>query len=601
MTNIENLIDQMVELLNIPQINNPIFSSYKDEIYLNLINRLVHSLLLDNEAYKKINFKFLFEKIKQKEINSLCIVPCSFYVEKIIPSLKKQFKQIVIVDNFKKYEINGINIIDEESLFKYFINDIDSFFISALTPRITKYFQSKLNNKNYITLIDLLNKLCDEKSIDIIKYFPNTKILELLFKDIKPEMTFISKFFCNKLGIQHNGNFADILFSDNKRVNRDFYVSENKKNVVFIAPFFDDIYDKINLLLETNQFNVYWARFGDSDYSYYNKKYQSIYFDLEEILYYIKYKKLEKNTIFIVVTPIHYYYMVAFIKDRFPDSKVVHYAYDFLNLFCPYKFKNYYKEYTKQDDEIIEMEYHYLNSFLKGDIIDGIIYKDGGEDFYLLKEFKKPKLFFPTVKSKKIFILNKSDFTYSFIFMGSLYSEKFFHKRLFSDVFLFDVFKKVLDQDFNIDVYYAKNTDEVADDYREYFKDNPRINFIKGKALKELFKDIDSKYGFGWLIYDDDFEVVREHIKIILPSKIFAYMALGVPIVVVDDLETSAKFIAENEIGIVISRKDITNLKKILASYNYEKLKENVYKTREIYCLENYKQKFIDFINQFFD
>jgi len=59
-----------------------------------------------------------------------------------------------------------------------------------------------------------------------------------------------------------------------------------------------------------------------------------------------------------------------------------------------------YKKYRKLNDIQVEYEYKSLNKIIAQKLADGIIYKDGSDDFSVLKDYKKPKLFFPAVRSK---------------------------------------------------------------------------------------------------------------------------------------------------------------------------------------------------------
>ena len=51
----------------------------------------------------------------------------------------------------------------------------------------------------------------------------------------------------------------------------------------------------------------------------------------------------------------------------------------------------------------------------------------------------------------------------------------------------------------------------------------------------------------------------------------------------------------EYEIGIVVSQKDIYNLSKIIPTYDYEKLRNNVIAARKELSMETHIDKLLDF------
>ncbi len=561
------------------QILKEIDLSYIKKDEKDLLLRKIFPFILNFCSIDDINFKYIFEKILQKKVDNLCIIPCGYYTDLLLPFLKNKFKKIILVDNFKKGNLYGIPIIDEsqlDNLLSY--EKIDAFFISCITPSLIEYF----SNKYYPSLT----------SEEIVKFFLKKDLL-IKIDDLIDYLFFKEseyKKFLTPLAFE----LLKYEFNNTSNLNLSEKININKPTIVFISSFFFDIYEKIEILKKYINANYIWIRENKSEY--YKQNDDILNCSLLELLIIIKQLSL-KNVLFIIVLPISNYNLAAFIKDRFPEVKVINYIYDFLNIFCPYEYKELYKQTTNYPSILVESEYFFLEKFLKGEIIDGLLYKDGGEDFYLLKMCKIPKLFFPTVKSKKIYLTSKFNKLDKIIFLGTLYSPTY-HNELFSDVFLFDVFEKVLKQNFKIDVYYVK-LEYIINEYKNYFKNYSNIRFIKGKPLDILFQEIDLDYGFGWMIYDDDFKIVKKHTEIILPSKIFAYLALGVPIIVTSDLYKSAEFIEKYKIGIVINRKEINKLKEIIMKIDYNKLKQNVYNVREEFCLENYEKKFIEFIKKF--
>ena len=487
----------------------------------------------------------------------------------------------------------------------------------------SKKVAAHIKNKN-LFFLDENEQLIDEKKIFnlkdikklkqfdyiIITSYTYHKILEkkLLSSGVKKEkiFNFGENVFLNEIDIQ---NFFPI-YTKNYLTKKGFNIYEkfiydiqnSKKIILFIGPYFYDIYEKIRILKKNSNNFVVWCRL-DASYLYnYNETYD--FYELNnliDIIVLFKKYNLEFKISVITIHPISYYNLVYSIRYFLPRVKIIPYIYDWLNLFCPYEHKGLYKKYRNLTDDEVNEEYKSLDKIIEGKNIDGIIYKDGNEYFSLLKNFPKPKLFFPAVKSKKIFMsiskkqrnnLNK------IIFIGSLISKNIVLPTLFKDAILFNTFEQVLKQGFTIDVYYAKNTESVTNEYKKFFKNYKNFSVKKGDLLENLFPKIVGKYGWGWMIYDDDYAIIKEHINYTLPSKIFAYLALGAPIIVMDDFKQSAELIRKYNIGIVINRNEIGNVSEIIKRVNYEKMLENIIKAREIFVLENYEKKFINFLQK---
>jgi hypothetical protein len=241
-----------------------------------------------------------------------------------------------------------------------------------------------------------------------------------------------------------------------------------------------------------------------------------------------------------------------------------------------------------------------MDMILENRIANGIMHKDGGDRFPVLKNCSSNRLFLPACVSQHLYQEPEKDIVNldRFILFQSLYSPSSHTTELFDDVFLFDVFRDILKQDFLIDVYYIRSSEDVVNEYRKYFKDDDNIRFIKGKPLNELLPEIAGRYHWGYMIYRSDFKIVKQHVEASLPSRIFTYAALGIPIVITEDLRFSAEFIMKNGIGVVISKNDIPDLRAILREVDYSRLQRNIFKFREKYSMERYEKKFAGFIQQ---
>lgn len=121
-----------------------------------------HLFMIDAINFEKIDLSRIFYNKFQKNIKRLCIIPCSFYISKMLPYFKKYFKEIVLVDNFKRGELEGIPIITENELDP---NKVDAFYISALTNEIRSYFQEKFKKYPQMDVLEFFSLVEKEELI----------------------------------------------------------------------------------------------------------------------------------------------------------------------------------------------------------------------------------------------------------------------------------------------------------------------------------------------------------------------------------------------------------------------------------------------------
>jgi len=107
-----------------------------------------------------------------------------------------------------------------------------------------------------------------------------------------------------------------------------------------------------------------------------------------------------------------------------------------------------------------------------------------------------------------------------------------------------------------------------------------------------------SKYDFGAIIRPPEVmdRITPEALKISVRSyRQYNFFEAGLPIIISDRLEYFSKIIQENEIGFSICNNDIDNLFNIIKKHDYDKLRKNVIKFREIFLIDNHIKRVGDF------
>lgn len=395
------------------------------------------------------------------------------------------------------------------------------------------------------------------------------------------------------------GEALDLIYSlkDTRNIEHLFsLLGEDNVAIINFPGYLYDVYEKIKIL--QNNLNMKIVLLDAVLQPEIDSNNETVRANLMDVINYIRLRNNMSNIMFFSVHPLWRLVILNLIRTAFPDIKIIAYIYDWIHLFCPYEQRALLRQYLSLPIDYINSEYKVMDNILDGRIANGIIHKDGGDDWTILKSCPSKKIFLPATISKQ---LHQETGSYKgkpdrFILMQLLYSPTTHLPDLFDDVFLFDVFKDILKQGYFIDIYYFRNSEDIADEYRQYFKGEAGISFIKGKPLNHLLPEVAGKYQWGYMIYRSQFRIVKQHVEAALPSRIFTYAALGIPIVINEELRYSAGFIRDNGIGVVVSKDDIPNLRAILSNVDYNKMQRNILKFREKYSLENYENRFIRFI-----
>jgi hypothetical protein len=235
---------------------------------------------------------------------------------------------------------------------------------------------------------------------------------------------------------------------------------------------------------------------------------------------------------------------------------------------------------------------------------DGFIYKDGGGPMKeLLKTSSAPALqflpYFPRswmIKTKKKLVEKPR-----LVFAGTVGASG--SSRIYEDIKLLSLAQDLMSQGFPITIYnnsiYSKKYQKAFFcDYIDEAKDNPLFEFNSGIPLPDIISLLAESYEYGLMLYyfNDELLIGQEHLKASMASKIFTYLAAGIPILLSEELENMAELINKHRIGIVMSRKDIGDMQATLAKYSYVELQENVRAAQHELCLEKHMHKFINFI-----
>ncbi len=141
--------------------------------------------------------------------------------------------------------------------------------------------------------------------------------------------------------------------------------------------------------------------------------------------------------------------------------------------------------------------------------------------------------------------------------------------------------KMLAEQGINVHIYTNNPVNHPDGKYFHTYSEVPNLE------LNERM----SRYNYGFLINFHNMDAIDERLlKTTIANKFISYLEAGIPIVMNDEVEYMVSLIKRFNCGVVISEKDLPNMKKILEKQNYSKLLKGVEKARKYFSLETQKK-----------
>ncbi len=163
---------------------------------------------------------------------------------------------------------------------------------------------------------------------------------------------------------------------------------------------------------------------------------------------------------------------------------------------------------------------------------------------------------------------------------------------LFGDAQLLSMVKNLLKMQLNVDIYNnpllgsEEGYKDLYPDYMILQKHNKKFHFHRGVMPWEL-ADLITVYDFGLMLYDfSDVLVGNRHYQHIVPSKLFAYMEAGLPVIVSSRLTAVCNIINKFGIGFCIAEDQEETIIKLLRDCDYRKMRKNVVKARQVLSMD---------------
>ena len=129
-------------------------------------------------------------------------------------------------------------------------------------------------------------------------------------------------------------------------------------------------------------------------------------------------------------------------------------------------------------------------------------------------------------------------------------------------------------------------------------KTNPRLNIYPSVPNFKLANEI-GKYHFGILpnFKVIDYPILDFKLDMCTSNKFFNYLEAGIPIIISNELKFMAWIVQRYQIGIVVKRDDLNNLRNIISEYDYEQMVENILNVREKLSFQYNNKRLLNFLN----
>lgn len=167
--------------------------------------------------------------------------------------------------------------------------------------------------------------------------------------------------------------------------------------------------------------------------------------------------------------------------------------------------------------------------------------------------------------------------------------------QVFRDAKIHDIVDDLLQDPFLITVLnnpqLSRSMKSIKEQYpyfTELAEKNKNFEFRNGLPPWRL-KDYSKEFHYGLMLYSfDEILISKTHYQTIVPTKLFTYLELGIPVIVIDEMVAVSEVVRENDIGVVISRNEVKNLHNILKNVKnkYNVFIDNIYTYRQKYNMD---------------
>ena len=165
--------------------------------------------------------------------------------------------------------------------------------------------------------------------------------------------------------------------------------------------------------------------------------------------------------------------------------------------------------------------------------------------------------------------------------------------QVFKDAKMRDIVDDLLQGEFTLTVLNnpqlaikRKNIKDQYPYFMELSANMKNFEFESGHPPWKL-KDFTKEYQYGLMLYSfEGILISKPHYQYIVPSKLFSYVELGLPVIVIDEMLAVSEIVRQHGIGIVVSRDEVRELDTVLEKSEYDTYIDNINTFRERYNMD---------------
>jgi len=361
----------------------------------------------------------------------------------------------------------------------------------------------------------------------------------------------------------------------------DFTIEKSEKdNLVLIVPFenADHITRSSSKLKEIfNLYKLYYFSDSDGNMVEHFKASGSVDNSLYKLYVFLEHNHSNIDLIVINAIPSNFH-LIYFIKTLFPDIKVIISVLDILSFYGDKEKVVSELEFKQRYDFELTCEDYMIKN------CDGIIASISGKyaEETVFSKSKKYIQYYNFLPNKNNHFEHKEPENISFCYAGG-YLHTGSEKLISADIKMFNVFKPLVEQGYSVEAFFS-NIEENNINHTN-FKDLHKLaaqynfKFHSSKKIDDLLPMI-KHHTFAIMFYDftetTKANILKKHLCSAIPTKIFTYLAAGLPIIISEEIEAAAEFITKNGLGISISQNDIKAISDIATVENYNSIKKNI-------------------------
>jgi hypothetical protein len=172
---------------------------------------------------------------------------------------------------------------------------------------------------------------------------------------------------------------------------------------------------------------------------------------------------------------------------------------------------------------------------------------------------------------------------------------------VFGDLHYLPVIRTFTAQGMQVTAFASSTADEAGfralyADYLDEAASNPRFRLEHNRPVRTLIEQLRGRYHYGLLTYhhDEDVRVGRDHLAAAVASKLFTYLAAGLPVLVSSEAVYMSELVRRLGIGLVLERADLPRLQQILAGVDHPRQQAAVAAAQEQFCIERFIPRILE-------